>query len=160
MINRRAVREVVLQSLYAYEVGGNPIKEIRAFLMEKKLGGDTDALRFAEKLFLLTLEESDELDNIIEKHINNWDIHRLAMLDKLILRIAICELLHFEEIPTKVTINEAIELAKAFSTAKSGRFVNGVVDAAMEQLKSDGKLVKKGRGLIDLPRKPGSGPNT
>lgn len=157
MINRRAVREVVLQSLYAYEVGGNPIKEIRAFVLEKKLGGDTDALRFAEKLFLLTLEESDELDEIIEKHINNWEIHRLAMLDKLILRIAICELLHFEEIPTKVTINEAIELAKTFSTAKSGRFVNGVVDAAMEQLRMDGKLVKKGRGLMDLPPKPDAG---
>ncbi|MEX1212748.1 MAG: transcription antitermination factor NusB [Balneolaceae bacterium] len=157
MINRREVREVVLQSLYAYEVGKNPIKEIRSFLMEKRLGGDTDALRFAEKLFLLTLEESDELDSIIEKHINNWEIHRLAMLDKLILRIAICELLHFAEIPTKVTINEAIELAKSYSTAKSGRFVNGVVDAAMEQLKSEGKLIKTGRGLIDQPPKPDTG---
>lgn len=156
MVNRRVVREVVLQSLYAHEVGGNPIKEIRSFLLDRKLKGDPAALKFAEKLFLLTLEHTEELDELITQHINNWDIHRLAMLDKLILRIALCELIHFEEIPTKVTINEAIELAKSYSTAKSGRFVNGVVDSALEQLVQEERVTKRGRGLIDLPPKAGS----
>ena len=63
--------------------------------------------------------------------------------------MSICEFLYFEEIPTKVTINEAIEIAKKFSTGKSGRFVNGILDASLEDLSKSSKINKKGRGLID-----------
>jgi transcription antitermination protein NusB len=153
MINRRAVREVVLQALYAFEVGGNKPEDIRTHLFKEKVGADKEALKFAESLFLRTLDMQEELDEIIQKQIRNWEINRLAILDKLILRIALCELLRFEDIPTKVTINEAIELAKEFSTHKSGKFVNGIIDAALEELKKEGRVKKSGRGLLESSTK-------
>lgn len=153
MINRRIVREVVLQSLYALEVGENPPGEIRKYILSEKLKKDREALIFAEKLFLRTVDMKEELDVIIEEQIRNWEINRLAVIDKLILRIALCEFLRFDDIPTKVTINEAIELAKDYSTQKSGKFVNGIVDAALEVLNKKGLIEKKGRGLIETPRK-------
>lgn len=149
MINRRVVRGVVLQALYALDVGKNPSDEIRTLILREKLQGDRDALAFAEKLFLRTVQMQDEIDEIIGRQIRNWEINRLAVIDKLILRIAICEFLAFEDIPTKVTINEAIELAKEYSTQKSGRFVNGIIDAALEELRAAGKIEKKGRGLLE-----------
>jgi N utilization substance protein B len=71
------------------------------------------------------------------------------MVDRMVLQMALCELLFFENIPTKVSINEAIELVKKFSTAKSGKFVNGILDASLNELNSNGKIKKTGRGLID-----------
>jgi N utilization substance protein B len=70
-------------------------------------------------------------------------------LDKLILRLALCEFLHFPDIPPKVTIDEAIEIAKKYSTEKSGRFVNGILDAVLIDLRKEGRLHKKGRGLSE-----------
>jgi transcription antitermination protein NusB len=153
MVNRREVREVVLQALYAFSVGDNPAGEIRKYILKEKLGKDSEALKFAEQLFLRTVDMQDELDSIIEEQIKNWEINRLAVIDKLILRIAICEFLRFDDIPTKVTINEAIELAKNYSTQKSGKFVNGIIDAALSKLNEHGRIQKKGRGLIESPRK-------
>jgi transcription antitermination protein NusB len=153
MVNRREVREVVLQALYAFEVGDNPAGEIREFILKKRLGKDSEALKFAEQLFLRTVDMQQELDSIIEDQIRNWEINRLAVIDKLILRVAICEFLRFEDIPTKVTINEAIELAKNYSTQKSGKFVNGIIDAVLSVLSKQGRIQKKGRGLIEMPRK-------
>lgn len=153
MVNRREVREVVLQALYAFEVGDNPAGEIRNYILKEKLGKDAEALKFAEKLFLRTVDMQEELDSIIENQIKNWKINRLAVIDKLILRIAICEFLRFDDIPTKVTINEAIEMAKNYSTQKSGKFVNGIIDAALNMLNEQGRIQKKGRGLIESPRK-------
>ena len=71
------------------------------------------------------------------------------MIDKLILRQALCELLYFKEIPPKVTINEAIDLAKKYSTTESGRFVNGILDAIYKTLKIHNQILKQGRGLIE-----------
>src|SRR5699024_8764957 len=104
---------------------------------------------FSEKLFLLTVDHASGHDKLIQNHIKNWDVSRLAIIDRLILRMAITELLYFEQIPTKVTINEAIELAKDFSTRKSGNFVNGILDAVLSTLKNENKINKKGRGLIE-----------
>jgi len=149
MINRRHVRETVLQSLYALKQSGDSVQYITDSIIKQELGTEKEARRFAEKLFFTTLEHEDELDEIIIKHIKNWEIQRLALIDRLVLKMSICEFLHFEEIPTKVTINEAIEIAKKFSTGKSGRFVNGILDAALEDLSKNKKIDKKGRGLID-----------
>jgi len=149
MTQRREIREVVLQALYSEEVSGNPWKEVIANVIKPKLSSDKKDHKFAERLFLKTAKYKEELDAIIQDHIDNWKINRLATLDKLILRMAICEFLHFEEIPTKVTINEAIEIAKRFSTNKSGKFVNGILDAALARLRKEDKIQKKGRGLIE-----------
>lgn len=149
MRNRRTAREVVLKSLYAIEVGENSTRDVTKRLIKSSLNKDTDALKFAEKLLLVTVDHTSSHDEVIEHHIKNWEVNRLAVIDKLILRMALTELLFFEQIPTKVSINEAIELAKKYSTKKSGNFVNGILDAALTHLKKQDKITKKGRGLIE-----------
>jgi N utilization substance protein B len=152
MINRRKAREAVLRSLYAMEVGSNSRADVRQQIVKKLLVDDADGIEFATDAITYTADHGKEFDEIIAAHIKNWEVNRLATLDKLILRMAISEFLHFEQIPTKVTINEAIELAKSYSTRKSGTFVNGILDAILNDLSSKGRIVKKGRGLIETSR--------
>ncbi len=149
MLNRREAREAILQSLYSVEVGKNTTQEATKHILKYKITDDRDTLKFSERLLLITVDNRDEYDEIIAKHINNWEVNRLAIIDKLILRMAICELLNFEEIPTKVSINEAIELAKLYSTRKSSKFVNGILDAVLNDLNEQGRIKKTGRGLIE-----------
>jgi len=149
MRNRRAAREAALKSIYAVELGKNSTKDAIQNIIKPFCKDDIDSIRFAEKLFLTTVDNSSNFDEIIENHIKNWDVNRLAVLDKLIIRMATSELLYFDEIPTKVSINEAIELAKQYSTRKSGNFVNGILDAILSTLSENGKINKKGRGLIE-----------
>lgn len=162
---RRQLREAVLKSLYATEVSNDNIENIITYTLKPLINNilkssdndkqkskdfkDKEAIQFAEKLYLKTINNEDDLDVEINKHVENWDLNRLAIIDKLIIRMAICEMMQFEDIPTKVTINEAIEIAKKYSTAKSGRFVNGILDSAYQSLKESGKIKKSGRGLID-----------
>lgn len=151
MMNRRKVRELVLQALYAFELSGDtrdiPLKMIITSQV------DAEERVFAEKLYLRTIERFDEMDAEITKRLNNWDLTRLALVDKIVLRMALAELIDFPEIPTKVTINEAIEIAKKFSTSKSGMFVNGILDSACQDLVKEGRINKTGRGLIDTSNK-------
>ncbi len=149
MINRRLVRETVLQSIYAHLQSGDTIQYITDTIIKENVGKEKEARRFAEKLFFRTLENESQFNEIIESHIQNWDIHRLAMIDLIVLKMALCEFMFFEEIPTKVTINEAIEIVKKYSTAKSGKFVNGILDASLLELSKQGKINKTGRGLIE-----------
>jgi len=149
MINRRTVREVTLQALYAQKLSKEPLGQIIDTVVKDRLKENKDAKRFCEQLLFRTLENSEELDEIISSHIKNWNINRLAIIDYMVLKLALCEFLHFEDIPIKVTINEAIEIVKRYSTAKSSQFVNGILDAALEELKEKDKINKKGRGLIN-----------
>lgn len=149
MLNRRLVRETVLQSIYAHQQSGDSIQHIADSIIKEQVGTDKETRRFAEKLFFRTMEHQDEFNTIISAQIKNWDINRLAMIDLIVLKMALCEFIYFEEIPTKVTINEAIEIVKKFSTAKSGRFVNGILDASLLELNKQDKIKKSGRGLIE-----------
>lgn len=149
MAQRREAREAVLEALYAEDVGKGEVEFILKNNLKHPLKEDREAYKFAEQLFLKVLNHDEELNEVISSHIDNWQIHRLAVIDKLLLRMAICEFIYFEEIPTKVTMNEAIELGKKYSTSKSGRFINGILDSAMEDLKADGRIQKTGRGLIE-----------
>lgn len=148
MTDRRSIREIVLQGLYASDLGGAKAKHVLDTVIYDKLDGTDDGVKFAESLFLKTVRYSSDFDEVIERHIKNWRMERLATIDKMILRMAICEFIHFEEIPTKVTINEAIEIAKKYSTQKSDKFVNGILDAALNSLQDEGRIQKSGRGLI------------
>lgn len=152
MINRRKAREAALRSIYAIEVGSNTRAEVSQQIVKVLLKDDNDGVSFANEIILYATDEKKEFDGIIASHIKNWEVSRLAILDKLILRMAITELLHFDQIPTKVSINEAIELAKSYSTRKSGTFVNGILDAILNDLSEKGRIVKKGRGLIETSR--------
>ncbi|GAB2601845.1 transcription antitermination factor NusB [Spirosoma areae] len=104
---------------------------------------------FLNTLFEKSLENDADYEQLLTDQLQNWDVERVAMIDKIILKLAVCELLSFPNIPVKVTINEYIELAKAYSTPKSGKFVNGILDNLSEKLQASGRLRKSGRGLLD-----------
>lgn len=145
-MRRRIIRERVLQALYAQEISGDPVEHVIANNVHG-FEENKQAFEFAKRLVVETVRHSTDIDKVIRSKVANWDFKRIAVLDRLVLRMAICELLYFDEIPPKVTMNEAIELAKLFSTEKSGQFVNGVLDAVLDDMKDSGELHKRGRGL-------------
>src|SRR2546421_5688761 len=104
---------------------------------------DEAAIRlFAEPLIRGALEHRDEADEIIKKHAKNWDLHRIAAVDRNILRLAIYEMLHRDDIPPIVSINEAVDIAKKFSTQDSGKFVNGILDRVKSELLRPARVVR------------------
>lgn len=147
---RRIIRERVMQALYAYELSRDPIPHIVENIFSE-LHHHAEELAFAQNLLQITIEHQLSIDAIIRKKATNWNFDRIALIDKLLLRMGICEFYYFEDIPPKVTINETIEIAKHFSTEKSGQFINGILDAILHDMKTDGTLEKRGRGLLELP---------
>ncbi len=148
MKKRRRARELVLQGLYSSEIAGNSCSEIEKEISER-CQSDEEIMAFASDLLGKAIEHRESLDQEVASVVENWEFKRIALIDRLILRMALCELLYFDEIPPKVTINEAIDLAKAYSTSQSGRFVNGILDSLFQKCKGKNRIVKKGRGLID-----------
>jgi N utilization substance protein B len=104
---------------------------------------------FIERLFNEGSHLSNEHKELISKNTRNWEVERLALTDRIILEMAIAELITFPNIPVKVTMNEYIELAKNYSTPKSRQFINGILDVISKELKTTGSMKKSGRGLID-----------
>ena len=144
---RRKLREKVLQILYAYEMHGSGLSDIiDNQLQEIKAEEDRE---FCTGLINYVLAERKDIEAKIEKRLVNWEVGRIAVIDKLLLRIGIGELLYAVDVPPKVTINETIEIAKEYSTAKSGKFINGILDAVLIDLRKEGKIKKVGRGLIE-----------
>ncbi|MFZ5432030.1 MAG: transcription antitermination factor NusB [Bacteroidota bacterium] len=109
---------------------------------------DEDDRQFAVDLFRKSILNNDELRNIVDQHASNWDLERIAFMDVLIMQLALAEILYFPSIPTKVTLNEYIEMAKYYSTEKSRTFINGILDKSLKDLKQSQKVLKTGRGLI------------
>jgi len=105
--------------------------------------------QFASDLLRKTLTHENEIEEIITPFLQHWEKERVAMLDMVLMKMAVAELLFFSEIPVKVTINEYIELAKNYSTPKSGEFINGILDAVRKKLTEDGRVKKSGRGAIE-----------
>lgn len=123
-------REAALQILYFWEVGhAQPLSAIEAYFAEHQPDAGEDVVGFASRLVLGTIAEVSELDAAIEQHARHWRVERLAVVDRLILRLAVWELRHGADTPAAVIINEALELARRFSSDESVRFVNGVLDA-------------------------------
>jgi N utilization substance protein B len=103
---------------------------------------------FAKELFLHTLRHSAEWQQQMAKKAKQWDYERMAPVDRSIVQMALSEVIAFPQIPVKVTIDEAIELAKQYGSPKAAAFVNGILDALVADLKSEGRIQKLGRGLI------------
>jgi len=143
---RRIVREKVLQILYAYELNEDSLTGLKHELLAEI--NDLSDKAFAADLINNILKHKEDFDKRIEKRVANWEMHRIALIDKILLRIGICELFYFPDIPPKVTINESIEIAKEYSTAGSGKFINGILDAILAEERKVGKLNKTGRGLV------------
>jgi N utilization substance protein B len=152
-VRRRIIREKVVQALYAQEISGDPVEHVVDTILTP-LSTNQSAFEFAKNLVAETVKRKDEVDEVIRQRVTNWDFKRIATLDRLILRMAITELLYFKDIPPKVTMNEAIELAKLFSTDRSSQFVNGVLDAILSEMKASGELDKTGRGLYEGESQP------
>ena len=110
--------------------------------------GDVDK-EFVVKLFEKTILHADDYVDLVKANISNWDYDRLALMDKILIYMAITEFCEFHSIPVRVTINEYIEISKFYSTPESRRFVNGVLDRLSTVLKEQGKLVKTGLGLVE-----------
>jgi transcription antitermination protein NusB len=129
---RRRAREAALQMLYQCEVGGvGPMDAIAAHGEIEQAGrlGSARAEQFAARLVLGTVEHADQIDPVIAASAEHWRPERMAVIDRIILRMAVFQFLHAPDIPPTVVINEAVELARRFGGEESGRFVNGVLDA-------------------------------
>jgi transcription antitermination protein NusB len=152
IFRRRIIREKVLQLLYAFEMNNeNKVVMIKEILSDVEENADKE---FANNLINQVFLHENELDELIKGKVDNWDLSRIALIDRILLRMGICEILYFSDIPPKVSINESIEIAKVYSTSSSGKFINGILDAILDDLKKDDKLNKKGRGLLEesLPK--------
>ena len=127
----------VLKTVKRFDQSKGPEQELLPMFKD-----DEDA-EFAKMLFRKTLMNVDANKALIDQHTKNWEIDRVAFMDIVIMLVAITEIKSFPTIPVKVTLNEYIEIAKSYSTIKSGHFINGILDAVASQLKKDGSLVGK-----------------
>jgi N utilization substance protein B len=109
---------------------------------------DDDDKSFAKNLFTQSLAQGEENEKLIKEGAQNWELERIALLDKIIMKMALAEAKTFPSIPLKVTLNEYIELSKFYSTEKSHGFINGILDQLFTKLKESGAIKKTGRGLI------------
>jgi len=133
---RRKAREIVLQALYEAEFSDRTREEILKSQAEERSSSD-DTVEYANALFASVLDNVDRLDDDIRKAVEHWDFGRISLVDKNILRFAMAEILYFNEIPTKVILNEAIDIAHKYSSSDAGKFVNGVLDKFAAEHRSD-----------------------
>lgn len=142
--DKEIVKALVEKTIKSYDPeSGQPIA-----LHTLSLNWDEDK-DFIETLFNTATDLSDKHRELIANNTRNWEVERLPLTDRIILEMAISELISFPNIPVKVTINEYIELAKNYSTPKSRQFINGILDVIAKELKDSGDIKKSGRGLID-----------
>ena len=141
--NKPIVRSLVLKTLKSAKDDGSEV-----VLPPLSYNWEED-LEYYIDLFVKTIRNNEYYDALIEKRVKNWKLERLAFIDRVIIKTAICEMINFPSIPIKVTINEFIEISKTYSTPKSKNFVNGLLDALSEELIVSGEIKKSGRGLID-----------
>ena len=131
MGSRHRARERALQLLFQYDIHGKPGLWLDLFWKENEATDDVKA--FAERLVAGVLEKKKELDALIGKYATNWKISRMPIVDRNILRAGVYELLWMDDVPAKVTVNEAIELAKSFGDDDASKFVNGVLDQVLNK---------------------------
>jgi len=151
-LTRRQIREKVLQVLYAQELSKDPVEKVKKDLLQDV--EEKESFIFAEKLIHYSIDNKQRYDDLIKTTVDNWDIERIALIDFIIIKMCLSEFFYFEEIPPKVSINEAIDLAKDYSTRNSGKFVNGILDSLLSSLQNKGEIKKKGKGLISQSTKP------
>jgi N utilization substance protein B len=166
MGKRREARERAVQFLFQYDL--SPPEDLEAALEEfwqtqraaaiaedkapatwgqpvelpPPTAAEVETRLFAEPLIRGTLQHRDEIDAHLKRHVKNWELHRIAAVDRNVMRLAIYEMLHREDIPPVVSINEAVDIAKKFSTQESGKFVNGILDKIKGELMRPARIMK------------------
>ena len=130
---KRQARIITLQVIYAQEFNGSDIEETCEFMLDKENLPNDAVLQYGKQLSNLIFMHAIEVDKLIKNRSKNWDIDRITPIDKLILRMALVEMIYVEEVPPKVSIAEGVEIAKKFSTEDSSSFINGILDSVYNE---------------------------
>jgi N utilization substance protein B len=135
---RRIARESVLQALYAQQFSEDEpaivLNRIMALYPEKKKNS-----KFISSLFQCVLDHMDWANDMIKSHLQNWEFDRVAQIDRVLLRMGICEIFYMDDIPPKVSISEMVEISKVYSTEESSGFINGILDAVYKEFQQKHK---------------------
>ena len=135
---RRIARESVLQALYAQQFSEDEpavvLNRIMALYPEKKKN-----FKFISSLFQCVLDHEDWANDMIKSHLQNWEFDRVAQIDRVLLRMGICEIFYMDDIPPKVSISEMVEISKVYSTEESSGFINGILDAVYKEFQQKNK---------------------
>lgn len=142
--NRPVVKNLVVKTLKMLDEAADENLELMA--LSANWAEDKE---FTQSLYQQTLADDERYEKLIADSVQNWDVERVAQLDKIVLKMALCEMHLFRSIPVKVTINEYIEISKMYSTPKSKQFINGILDKLAQDLTASGAIRKSGRGLLD-----------
>jgi transcription antitermination protein NusB len=137
------ILSMAIKTLQTFKENNGPEKPLMPLFKNE------DDQEFVKKLFRKVMINHVEYNELIKKHSQNWEFDRIAIMDILIMQMAIAEILEFPSIPVKVSLNEYIEVAKDYSTSNSNTFINGILDNIVKELKQENKILKIGRGLID-----------
>ena len=140
--------EVSLMIISTYKIGWSENKPLPPLFKDDGNTTTSQDREFAKNLFKTVLVNNDRFEEIIKPKVKNWDMDRLATIDKILIKMALAEILEMPTIPVKVSLNEYIELSKYFSTPKSKVFINGILDKVVADLKDKGDINKQGRGLM------------
>ena len=144
--DKRLARIIAVQAIYANEIYPDNSNKIFDVILDIDEDGDwaplesvpsKDAIKYGKKLYKLVIKIKNELDDLIKAKSKNWSINRITLLDRLILRMALAEMIYEEDVPPKVSIAEGVEIAKYFSTDESGSFVNGILDSVYNDIVKD-----------------------
>jgi N utilization substance protein B len=139
MGTRRKSRELCLQMLFQADLGKQPVDEVRRTFWLGRGEVEREVKEFADDLFRIANGRASEIDKMIEEHADNWRMERMAAVDRNVLRAAVAELLGFPATPRAVIINEAIEIARKFSSPESVNFINGVLDSVGKEIEAGAK---------------------
>jgi N utilization substance protein B len=134
MGTRRKSREMALQMLFQADMGKQSIDQVQRTFWAEHTGTSTEVRGFAEDLFRVATDRSAEIDKLIEQHAQHWRMDRMAAVDRNLLRAGVAEFLGYPDTPRAVIINEALEIARKFSSPESVQFVNGVLDSVAKDL--------------------------
>src|SRR5215471_16902574 len=131
---RRKAREYALQMLFQWDITHDAVEQIVATFFQNQPEESTAIVDFARSLLAGTIEHVEEIDRLIQRHAEHWRLDRMAIVDRNVLRLATQEFLYDKQTPKTVVINEAIEIARRFSTQESPQFINGILDSIKKEL--------------------------
>jgi N utilization substance protein B len=134
MGTRRKSRELALQMLFQADLGQQPPEDVRKTFWKGRGDVEREVQGFADDIFRVAQDRSEDIDNLIKAHAANWRIDRMAAVDRNVLRAAVAEMLGHPTTPRAIVINEAIEIARKFSAPESAQFINGVLDSIGKEL--------------------------
>ncbi|HVZ17974.1 MAG TPA: transcription antitermination factor NusB [Terriglobales bacterium] len=134
MGTRRKSRELAVQMLFQSDMGKQDAEQVRKTFWSERKEMDEPVRDFADDIFRVAMDRAADIDQIIEKHASNWRMDRMAAVDRNVMRAAVAEFLGFPQTPAPVVINEALEIARKFSSPEAVNFINGVLDSVSKDL--------------------------